>query len=247
MKLYRTIQQWDHWLTQFLGASVLEAEQRVLSRFLADFYGKNALLLGVPRQSVLFDSSAISQRVAVSPLTDRRNRIRCIESQFYDLPIASSSIDLVLLPHTLDFTDNAEKLISEACRVVKPEGRIVILGFNPFSFWGLTRSFIKSNRVPWSFNFIKTSTIKKWLTFAHFELVKEDKLIFRPPLKNHAIYEKIKFLEWFGRQFFKPLGGVYVIAAKAKVIPLTPIKLKWKQKIPAVSMTVPRPTMRDGL
>lgn len=247
VKTYRNIQQWDHWLTQFLGATVLAAEQEVMPRFLEQIYGKRALLIGVPRQYVLLESSMIVEQVALSPLTDRRNRIRCVETKFYELPIATSSIDLVLLPHTLEYTEAPEKLLAEACRIVKPEGHIIILGFNPLSFWGATKWLTKSDRVPWSFHFFTTSVVKKWLTAANFELVKQEELLFRPPLKNHAFYNKIKFMEWVGNKCFKPFGGIYGLVAKAKVIPLTPLKLQWKQKMPAVQVTIPRPSMREWL
>lgn len=51
-----------------------------------------------------------------------------------------------------------------------------------------------------------------------------------------------------GRKCHVPTGGVYLIVAQAKVIPLTPIKLTWKQKLsdvrlPAIGM--PRPTIRN--
>jgi hypothetical protein len=70
-------------------------------------------------------------------------------------------------------------------------------------------------------------------------------LLFRPPMMHHKMYEKLKWLEGFGKRFYSPWGGVYVLTAQAKTIPLTPIKLHWKQKLSALHPTVPRPTMRD--
>lgn len=245
-KSYRNIQQWDHWLTQFLGSNVLQIEQQYLPKYLNNCNGKHALLIGVPRQNVLFKSNKILNHYALTPLSDRLNRIRCIESKFNELPIASSSMDLVLLPHTLDMCDRPEQLLNEVCRIVKPEGHVVILGFNPFSFWGLMQRFLKNSTVPWSFKFLKSSIVINWLENTNFELQKKGGFLFQPPIQNETIFKKLRFLEWIGQKFFPSLGGVYVLVAKAKVIPLTPIKLKWKQTLPAVQI-IPRPTMRGWL
>jgi len=245
-KTYRVIQQWDHWLTQYLGQYVLQTEQRFLSRSLAVYRGKHALLIGVPRQNILLKPCIMTNHFALSPLADRLNRIRFIESKFNELPIATDSIDLVLIAHALEVCENPEKLLSEACRIVKPEGHIIILGFNPFSLWGLVKWLTKSDNIPWSLKFLKPSTIIQWLESSHFELQFKNGILFQPPLKNPIDYNKFRLFEWIGQKLFSPFGGIYVLAAKSKVIPLTPIKLKWKQKIPVVNVSIPRPTMRGS-
>lgn len=244
-KTYRAAQQWDHWLAQFLGSSVLQAEQKILPRLLADFYGKNALLVGVPRQSTLLHTSVTALQLLLTPIANKQHPIRWIEGDFHELPIASGSIDLVLLPHTLEYADNPRQLLAEACRIVKPEGHIVILGFNPVSLWGLRKSFAKNKHNPWSNNFFLASTIKQWLELADFKLVKHDTFLFRPPLQNHNHYRKLKFLEWLGQKCYKPWGGAYVLIAQAKVIPLIPIKMRWQQKLSGAHVIIPGSSMRD--
>ena len=96
----------------------------------------------------------------------------------------------------------------------------------------------KNDTVPWSGNFIKSSAIKKWLGFADFELVKQTTLLFRPPVNHENVFNKLSFLEWFGRQFHIPFGGIYTLVAQAKVIPLTPIKLRWKQELSGVKLPI---------
>src|SRR5207253_2283625 len=105
----------------------------------------------------------------------------CIESEYYDLPIIPSSIDIVILPHLLEFIDNPHRLLSEACRIIKPEGFIMILGFNPISLWGLKKWWVKSKNIPWNSTFLHPNIIKQWLKLADFELIKQDTLLFRPP------------------------------------------------------------------
>lgn len=245
VKTYRTIQQWNHWLAQFLGTRILEAEQKLLTRIYAERYGKYAVLVGVPRQAMLLKSSVMSNHVVISPLINKHKHIQNIESDFYELPIIPGSVDLVILPHTLEFIDNPHRLLVEACRIVKPEGDIIILGFNPFSLWGLKKYLTKNKNIPWNGNFIGASKVIKWLKLADFQIIQQEMLLFRPPVSKEKVFQKLQFLEWIGGKCFTPFGGVYALIAKAKVIPLTPIKLRWKQKLSPLSVTLPGPTMRD--
>ncbi len=245
VKSYRTLQQWDLWLTQFLGQSVLLAEKKVLLDCLTTFFGKQGLLIGVPHQHELLKASVTAHQVVLTSLISKTRHIKTIESEFTELPIASGSVDLVLLPHTLEYLPNPRQLLAEACRIVKPEGHLIILGFNPFSMWGLKRIFSKKKEVPWSSRFIKAGNIKKWLGLADFELVKHNTLLFRPPLTHHGIYRKLRFLEWVGKKCYWPLGGVYLLIAKAKVVPLTPIRLSWQQPLNHIRVTMPGASMRN--
>ena len=52
-----------------------------------------------------------------------------------------NSLDLIVLPHALEFTDDPHLMLREAYRVIRPEGQIVIAGFNPFSLFGAKRYF----------------------------------------------------------------------------------------------------------
>lgn len=246
VKTHRVIQQWDHWLTQPLGMRLLEAEENFLPPLLTDCYGKHALLVGVPNQRRLLKFSAIPHQVLLSPMLHRNNTVQYIEGEFYELPIAPASIDLVVMPHTLEFIDNPRQLLSEACRIVKPEGYIIIFGFNPYSLWGLKKWLKGHSAVPWSGNSLPATQVKKWLRFADFELVKHDTFLFRPPLEHHdGLYQQLKMMEWLGSKGWRPFGGVYILMAKAKVIPLTPIKLHWKQQPSSINITIPKPTIRN--
>lgn len=245
---HRASQKWDNWLTQSLGHYLLDAEQRFLPSLFADCYGKYALLIGVPSQFNLIKFSSIQYQVLLSPIINKNKKFHFIESDFYELPIASASVDLVLLPHTLEYIDNPRQLLSEACRVVKPDGYIIVVGFNPYSLWGLKKHLLKNNQVPWSNNFISARLVKEWLLLADFELIKHEMLLFRPPLQHHdSLFEKLKFIEWIGSKFWTPFGGVYMLLAKAKVVPLTPIKLHWQQQLSGVQVSIPGPSVRNWL
>ncbi len=241
-KTYRVAQHWNQWLSQPFGRSIQAYEYLYLQKLWTDMYGKHGLLIGVSQQIDLIHTSETACHVLLSPLFNKELPILAVESDFHELPILSGAVDLVLLPHTLDYTDNPRQLLAESCRIVKPEGHIIILGFNRISLWGLRKLLSTSRQIPWTLHFFQTATIKKWLQLADFELVKQETILFSLPFHSKR---KLKWLEWIGRKFFKPFGSVYIVVAKAKVIPLTPIRLTWQQKLSSVHVTIPGPTMRD--
>jgi len=243
-KTYRAIHQWDHWLQHALGRSVLDAEQEILFSLLEQRYGKHAVLLGSPQQQRLLNASVMPHYVLISPLINKDHAIASIESGFYELPIASGCVDLVLLPHTLELLDNPQQLLMEACRIVKPEGHIIIFGFNSFSLWGLKKRWMQGKHMSWPGNFIQINTIKKWLALSDFQLTKQTMLLFRPPMQHASFYKKLKYIEWVGQKFLSSFGGAYMIMAQAKTIPLTPIKLRWQQQLSGMHASIPRPTIR---
>jgi len=239
--MYRAAQQWDQWLTQSLGQCVLDAEKKFLINCLATYYGKHGILIGIPHQNELLKASVTAHQVVLTPFISKNRNIKTIESDFYELPIASGSVDLVFLPHSLEYIDNPRQLLREACRIVKPEGHIVILGFNPYSFWGIKKILAGRKNTPWNTHFIPLSTIKNWLGLADFELVKQDFILYGAPFGRHL---KLNFLDRLGHICFRPLGGVYILIAKAKVSPLTPIRLRWQQNFSNVRVSISGPSMR---
>lgn len=229
---YRTYQHWDEWLAKEpLGVELLEAEEQMLARLLAKQFGKHALVIGVPEQRYLLKATQLPCHSILTPLISTKKMQSSIEGDFHDLPILTGSIDLVILAHTLEFAEHPRQLLAEACRIIKPEGLIAICGFNPYSAWGMKRFFTKRPTVPWSHHYIHARKIKNWLHLADFQMEKQTSLLFTPPFSRASIHQKLHFLERIGSRCFPFLGGAYILLARAKVIPLTPIRLKWKQHL----------------
>lgn len=230
---YHTLFHWNQWLShQFLGKSILNTEAQQFSRLLKRHFGKHAILIGVPEQYELLNATKIPCHTLLTPLLSKEIKSGYIEGDFRELPILTGSMDLVMLPHTLEFVDNPQNLISEACRIIKPEGLIVISGFNHLSLWGLKKLLQGKNKHnPWGANFIQAQKIKSWLKLSDFAIEKHESILLAPPLENEGLHSKFHFMEKWGNKYLPMLGGAYVIIARAKVIPLTPIRLKWKQQL----------------
>jgi SAM-dependent methyltransferase len=215
----------------------MQEESAILARLLVRHFGKHALLIGVPAQSDLLTATSIPCHSLLTPFLQQEKKINDIEGDLHELPILTGSIDLVLIPHTLEFVDNPRQLLAEACRIIKPEGLIVIYGFNPYSPWGVRKYLTAHKNIPWSGNFIHARYIKSWLHLADFAMEKQKSVLFRPPFSNPNLYRRLHFLEGVGCRCAPWLGGVYVLLARAKVIPLTPIRMKWKQPLNGIRIS----------
>jgi SAM-dependent methyltransferase len=85
-----------------------------------------------------------------------------------ELPFPHESMDVVILPHLLEFEEEPKRALEEAWRVLKPEGRLVILGFNPWSPSGLLRA-VPLRAAPWGKRGIGALQLMNWLHLLKFE------------------------------------------------------------------------------
>ena len=65
---------------------------------------------------------------------------RVVLAQPEALPFESQSVDLLVLPHAFECTAEPHNVLREVERVLVPEGRVVISGFNPWSMWARARA-----------------------------------------------------------------------------------------------------------
>jgi ubiquinone/menaquinone biosynthesis C-methylase UbiE len=160
------------------------------------------------------------------------------------LPVLTDGIDAVLLPHTLDFCLDPQKVLLEVERVLIPEGKVIISGFNPVSLWGVVKTLKrKKTRVPWNAHFVSYTRLHDWLSLLGFDVEQTEVMMFRPPLENKAMMDKLEFMETTGSRVWPRFGGVYLIKAVKRVSTLTPIKPMWKRR-PRLLSHVVEPTTR---
>ncbi len=204
----------------------------MLEPFLARVFGYHILQLGCCSQSMLGESPVghkfffTPSHTAGSPFPVASNEL---------LPLSNESIDAVLIHHALDYTPDSHRLLREAARVVMPGGKLLIIGFNPLSTWGLRRLFRWKNCPPWSGRFISSGRISDWLKLLDFSIDKVTCSGYLLPVNNLKMVGLAPKMERLGRRFLHPLGAVYFIIACKQVMPMTPIVPRWPR--------IPRPVI----
>lgn len=220
------------WYTRYVGRTLLDMERTHLGGALTTVFGYHAIQVGCLLGDDLVALSRIPHCVVMDP--DASERL-CTQVYAYPdaLPVLTDSVDLVILPHTLEFERMPHEILREVDRVLIPEGHVAILGFNPWSLWGLWR-FMRTWRArtvpPWCGNFLSLTRIKDWLALLGFDIVHVKPFFFRPPLQHEPSMRRLNFMESLGERFWPRLGGAYLLVARKRVITLTPIKPRWRPR-----------------
>jgi len=238
------------WYHSSLGQRLLQSEQEMLEQVLPNLFGFHLLQVGRPMAGDLLSSSRITHRIVMGEFkqesgADSQGSVVNLLGPSEMLPFASDSIDVLLLPHTLEFVDRPHDVLREVERVLIPEGHVVIMGFNPWSLFGLRRLFSGwRNTSPWCGHFYSTLRIKDWLALLGFDTELVQHYFFRPPLQNDGIMRRLSGLERGGKRFWSPFGGAYLLVAKKRVSTLTPIRPRWRSRRSLISVSPAEPTAR---
>src|SRR5258705_6026266 len=135
------------------------------------------------------------------------------------IPLASQSIDLIALPHVLESHDNPHEVLREAERVLMPEGRLVISGFNTTSLWRLRQLFsFRKNEPPWDARFIGLLRLRDWLRVLGFELDGGRFGCYAPPFGEKLWLERFAFMEQAGSRWWPTAGGVYALPGQKRTL-----------------------------
>jgi len=214
------------WFDTALGQYVLEREREFYDRVVADIFGYNALQYG-SAQIDLLRTSRIPSRWCIGsagPIA--------LKADFRDLPIAANSIDLVVLPHVLEFTDDPHQILREVVRVLVPEGQVVISGFNPWSLLGLKRIAPSARaQIPWSGRFINLSRLKDWLSLLSFDVIGGRMHGYVPPFSQDRWLRRFNFLDSAGDRWWPFAGGIYFLQAVKRVRGMRVITPSWRPAI----------------
>ncbi|MFT5391422.1 MAG: SAM-dependent methyltransferase [Gammaproteobacteria bacterium] len=242
------------WLSHGPGRVLLEREIALTSSMLTNLFGYHMALIGSSAYAPALSASRIMQSSIVSPVVRGAapvplpERASLLDAVPHALPFIADSIDVVLMPHVLEFTDNPHAALREAQRVLVGEGHLILTGFNPFGALGLWRLCLQRRRQsPWDGRFLSMTRLKDWLALLGFDIVATDTAFFRLPLHNQAFMDNTAFLESAGERLWPYLGGTYVISAKKRLTTVTPIRPRWRRHRRLVSVGIAEPASRAHL
>ncbi|MDX2217594.1 MAG: methyltransferase domain-containing protein [Burkholderiales bacterium] len=213
-----------------LGAYVLDREQHWLDQTTPDIFGYHALQLGLPQLDLLRESRIV-HRLRIDPFTQvGAEQSVHLRARFAELPIATHSVDLAVLPHVLEFADDPHEVLREIDRVMIPEGRLIIIGFNPWSLFGLRRVLGRADAAPWDGRFVSLIRMKDWLSLLGFDVADGHLACYAPPMKSEKWLKRWRFLDRTGGRWWGVAGGVYMLQAVKRVRGMRIITPAWSQQ-----------------
>lgn len=228
------------WLQTPPGRYLLAWEQAVVDAQVSDVFGFHALQLGLPELGAL-QANRMPHRWLAQPHDGTPSAAVCCE--FDALPFANQSLDLVVLPHTLEFARDPHLTLREVERVLVPEGRVIVFGFNPASLWGVRQWFGRwalrcgadhdgrALYLPRAGEFIAPRRLRDWLRLLGFEIDGGRFGCYRPPLRSQPWLDRWAWTEPAGDRWWPVFGAVYTVAAVKRVRGMRMIGPAWK-KVP---------------
>ncbi len=234
------------WYKTAVGRQVARVEGACVERMIENSFGHFLVQLGCGE---LFGDALEQSRIRTRVVVSERSWPACdgalVQAAPSELPLAAASVDAVLMPHTLDFALQPQRVLREAERVLIPEGRILILGFNPYSSWGIMRALLRRQPVPWCGNQLSTARLIDWLDLLGFQLELRQWLLFRPPSRSVYI-SRLDWLDQAGARWWPLLGGAYVIRAVKRVSLPTAARPRWKRRPSFLPGGAVKPSVREG-
>ena len=223
----------DDWLDTPQGRYVMAWEQDKIDAVVVDLFGYNALQLGLPQLDLLAHNR-IPLRQTVSESGGAN--VRC---DFHELPFAANSIDLVVMPHVLEFHDDPHQILREVERVLIPDGQLVITGFNPISLWGARQRLSRRHDgFPSNGHYLSVLRLKDWLQLLSFEVERGNFGCYAPPCHSRRWLRRWHFMESAGDRWWSFAGGVYLLRAVKRVRGMRLIMPPWNQKkVPQKALT----------
>lgn len=247
------------------GQYLLAWEQAQLDRAVADVFGYHALQVGLPEIDALRanrmphrwvahdDTGPVPGLVTAPPmdaaipgLPVASKVALCCDADA--LPFPANSLDLVVMPHTLELAGDPHRALSEATRVLVPDGRLVVVGFNPAGPWGLRQRLAHVRRglglgsprlfLPGDGEFLGYWRLRDWMRLLGLEIQVGRFGCYRPPVRSQKWLDRWSWIEGAGERWWPVLGASYILVAVRRVPAMRLVGRVRRQRLRAAAPAV---------
>lgn len=263
----------QRWLETPPGEYLLAWERAQFDALVADIFGYHALQLGLAPLPALQTNRMPHRWLAVPTAGNSLDSVTCVESETSDkpklkqpaadlvtdfaaLPFFENSLDLLVLPHSLELSPDPHATLREAQRVLVPEGKLVVCGFNPMSLWGLKQArghlYRRLSRtisgeagaalpsppslqgglgelfLPEAGEFLGYRRMKDWLRLLNFEIESDQFGCYRPAVRSDKWLQRFAWMDKAGARYWPIFGAVYMVVAVKRVHGMRMLSPNWK-------------------
>jgi len=234
-----------HWYDTELGRAVVAEEQACLKTVLKSKFGHHLIQLDSGLYQPLDEKAPVGCQTLLS-WHENRSLSPLIRGEPEQLPFLPGSIDQIVLHHTLDFCQDPHRVLREASQALVSGGHIVIVGFNPFSFWMLKKiGHLFSGQLPWAGRFMRASRLEDWLRVLDFEVEERYSLFHRPPFKRKSWLERMMWMDKLVRWGLPKFGASYILVAQKQEAGMTSLPVEWRRSMKATKR-VARPEVNSS-
>lgn len=231
------------WWESALGRALLAAESELLGAALEDVFGWELLQIGAwgsARELLAGSRTRRQSLISVPALSDGAN----ILARPSQLPVMSDCIDAALLPHTLEFAPDPYAILREADRVLVAEGQLLVLGFKPWSLWGMRARWSRAGFPPGMRRVLSVGLVREWLVLLGYEVLAEERYLYVSPWsRGLARGEGTGRMLRAGLTYPLP-AGAFLLKARKRVYTVTPFRPRLREKQAVIGALV-KPTPRS--
>ena len=172
-------------------------------------------------------------------------------TDFSALPFPAASLDLVLMPHSLEVSMDAHATLREVERVLVPQGRVLICGFNPVGLWALRQARSRlwesltggrwpgPGYLPVAGEYIGYWRLRDWLRLLDFEVEIVRFGCYVPAVSSPAWLKRFSWMERLGPRWWPIFGSSYLVVGVKRVRGVRMLGAMWKPTRPRVPHQVP--------
>lgn len=135
------------------------------------------------------------------------------------LPFPDLSFDRILLVHGLEAAENAGTLLREVWRVLKDDGRLLVVVPNRVGLWAHVESTPFGHGQPYS-----PGQIGRLLANSLFRVERRDYALYLPPTRLRVVLRTARFWEKSGRRLAQSFAGVTVTEAVKDAYAAVPLR-----------------------
>ncbi|MBM5810992.1 MAG: class I SAM-dependent methyltransferase [Gammaproteobacteria bacterium] len=214
----------NEWLATPLGRMLLAQERAIVAAALERAFGIYCVQLGDWGGAGEFLAAARTRRQAL--LASAPAPGAALVCELTSLPLQTDSVDVLLLPHTLEFVDDPHELLREAGRVLNGEGELIALAFEPLGGWSLRDALTRGGFPPGLRRLVSARRLTDWLRLVGFEVGRAERYQYAPPLAGLQAGRAGALFERLGRKAWPRLSGAYLLRARKRVYTMTPVRTR---------------------
>ena len=204
------------WFSSESGRALLTDQNNSLHTLVPDQFYRVGLQYGLNDRAMLSDLNVEREIYCDAGAIDGADSVNNVIALPESLPLADSSVDIVLMMHTLDYCQDPHRVLREISQILSPEGVLVLTGFHPFSLWGARRRFSKKNP-PFNARFISRGVVQDRLELLGFKPLTGCMINYQLAHLNSQWRDRLDWMNKVGDRWWPTLGAVYVLVVQKKI------------------------------
>lgn len=201
----QTYDSLQRWLTKTpLGREILHKERLFYVENVRNTFGMYSLQIGLCEINMLQGNKIVNHYSLPDDII--------ANTSF--LPFKNDSIDLIILPHYIEYVDNANVTLQEIYRILAPNGKVILTTFNSSSWLGIRKNKITSLK---KMRFQNLPKFKELIIQNKFHIEGGKFFSYCPPIKSAKRLKNLAWMNKFGDRWFPTYANSFALILNKKV------------------------------